>query len=60
MTTVGIIHLLSAIYLSGVICLSISLNENRKPGKIARETARRWAKFLAVAVAIGVVVYIIG
>lgn len=56
MTHLGVIHLLSAIYLSGVICLAISLNEQRDPRRIARETLRRWAKFMGLAVAIGVVV----
>jgi hypothetical protein len=38
----------SMLYLSGVICLSISLNENSSPGMILRETFRRWAKFLGL------------
>lgn len=37
------------IYLSGVICLSISLNENTSPYVIVRETLRRWLKFLGLA-----------
>ncbi len=56
MTHVGVIHLVSLFYLSGIICLSVSLNENRAPKMIIRETARRWAKFLVVTfvIALGV------
>jgi hypothetical protein len=59
MTTLGILHLVSALYLMGVICLAISLNENRGLRRIARETARRWLKFLALALVLGVVVHLI-
>lgn len=45
----GFLLLGSMFYLSGVICLSISLNENASPGVIVRETLRRWLKFLALA-----------
>ena len=60
MTNIGIIHLVSAIYLSGVFCLAVSLFENRDPRRIARETLRRWAKLLGVALVIAIVVSIIG
>ena len=60
MTEMGLLHLLSAIYLSGIICLTVSVNENHDPRRIVRETLRRWAKFLGVAVVIGVVVALIG
>ncbi len=60
MTEMGVIHLLSALYLSGVICLAVSVNENHEPRRIARETLRRWAKFLGVALVIGAVVLIAG
>lgn len=56
MTKIGIIHCLSAIYLSVIICLAVSLNEHRQPGKIARETLRRWAKLAGLALLIGVIV----
>jgi hypothetical protein len=46
----------SMIYLSGVICFSISLNENSSPRVIFRETLRRWVKFLGlIAVLAGMV-----
>ena len=60
MTQLGVIHLLSALYLSGIICLAVSVGENRDPKRIVRETLRRWAKFLGVALAIALVVFIIG
>ena len=56
MKWLGLINLGSAIYLSAIICLSISLNENDAPGRIARETLRRWIKFVGVAVALAVLV----
>lgn len=44
------------IYLSGVICFSISLNENSSLRVIFRETLRRWVKFLGlIAVLAGMV-----
>jgi hypothetical protein len=60
MTQLGIVHLLSALYLSAVICFMVSLNENRQPRRILRETFRRWAKFLIFTLAIGLVVYWMG
>ena len=57
MTQMGIIHLFSVVYLSGVICLAISINQNRDPRRIARETLRRWAKFLGVTLALSLVVF---
>ena len=34
MTGVGLIHIASLLYLSGVICLSVSLNENIDPQRV--------------------------
>ncbi|MCL5269096.1 MAG: hypothetical protein M1457_00735 [bacterium] len=59
MTQAGIIHLLSLIYLSAVICLAVSVNENRGLRRIVRETARRWLKFMVVILIIAVVVSLI-
>lgn len=56
MTRIGIIYLVSALYLSGVICLSFSIHENDQPGWIARETLRRWLKFLGLTLIIAIVV----
>ena len=58
MTRLGLIHLFSMLYLSGVICFSVSLNENRAPRMIVKETLRRWAKFLGVTLAIAVAVHV--
>lgn len=59
MTELGLIHLLSAIYLAGVISLAVSLNENREPHRIVRETLRRWAKFTVIGVALGVAIHLV-
>lgn len=59
MTSMGVIHLLSVLYLSAVICLSVSINENDRPGRVLRETLRRWGKFLGVALAVAAVVALI-
>ena len=56
MTRLGLIHLLSALYLSAVICLAVSLNENDSALRIARETLRRWIKFVGVALALALLV----
>ncbi len=56
MTTMGWIHLFSIIYLSGAICLAVSVNENRDPRRILRETLRRWGKFLGVTLAVALIV----
>lgn len=47
------------VYLSGVICLSISLNENSEARQIIRETLRRWAKFLGFAAVLAILVQIL-
>lgn len=47
------------VYLSGVICMAMSLNENDDPKMIVRETFRRWAKFLGLTLVIGLVVYLL-
>lgn len=60
MTHFGVVNLLSAVYLSLAVSFAISLNENRRPARIAGETARRWLKLLGAAVAIGLLVELIG
>jgi hypothetical protein len=59
MTPLGIINLLSAIYLSGAISLAVSLNENRAPRLILRETLRRWRKFLLWGLILGALITLI-
>lgn len=56
MTQMGIIHILSVIYVSGVICVAVSVNENRDPKRIVRESARRFVKFIGVTILIAIVV----
>jgi hypothetical protein len=60
MTPTGVIHLLSAIYLAGILSFSVSLNENRSLRRIVRETLRRWSKFIVICTAAGVALYWIG
>lgn len=57
MTEQGILYLSSLLYLTGVICFSISLNENESVGRIVRETVRRWIKFLVFTAIIAGVVH---
>jgi hypothetical protein len=57
-TAIGLIHILSMLYLSGVICFSVSLNENVQPGRIVRETLRRWLKFSAVSVVLALAIHL--
>ncbi len=59
MTSLGLLHIGSLVYLSGVICLVISLNENRDPLIILRETLRRWVKFLGLSLLIAVAVHLL-
>jgi len=58
-TSLGLLHIGSLVYLSGVICLVISLNENRDPLIILRETLRRWVKFLGLSLLIAVAVHLL-
>ena len=59
MTVMGALHLGSMVYLSGVICLTVSLNEHHAPRMIVRETLRRWVKFLGFTFLIAFVVYLL-
>ena len=59
MTQIGILHLGSAVLLSLVICLAVSINEQRDPRRIARETVRRWLKFVGVAAVLGLAVWLL-
>ncbi len=57
MTEQGVLYLSSLLYLTGVICFSISVNENESVGAVARETVRRWIKFLAFTAIIAAIVH---
>ncbi len=59
MTMLGFLHLGSMLYISGVICFAISLNENSDPRMIVRETLRRWVKFLSLAFVIALVIFLL-
>lgn len=59
MTSLGLLHLGSMLYLSGVICMAVSVNENHHPGDIVRETLRRWIKFLGFTFVIGLAVFLL-
>jgi hypothetical protein len=53
----GWLMIASLLYLSGVICLAVSLNENQSPRRIVRETLRRWVKFLLCTFIIALAVH---
>jgi hypothetical protein len=59
MTPLGLLHLGSMIYLSGIICVAVSVNENTDPKVIVKETLRRWIKFLGLTFAIALVVQLL-
>lgn len=59
MNIVGLAHVFSMLWLSGVVCFSISLNENRDPRRIVSETVRRWVKFMVVALTMMLVVQLL-
>lgn len=59
MTQYGLVHIISAIYLAAVISFAVSLNENRDPRRILRETVRRWGKFLAFGLILAVAINLI-
>lgn len=59
MTTVGLLHLGSLLYLSGVVCLAVSVNENNDARVIIKETLRRWGKFLGVTLVLALVVHLL-
>lgn len=56
MTHMGWLQLLSALYLSLVFWLAVSLNEQRAPGRVLRQTLRRWLKSLLVAAVLAVAI----
>ena len=56
MTHLGLIHLLSALYLSAMICLALSFNESRQPSRILRRAALRWVKFAALTLVLAAAV----
>lgn len=60
MTELGVIQILSLLYISAVIAFSVSMNENREPKKILRETLRRWVKLLGVTLGVAVLVTLLG
>lgn len=56
MTPSGIIHLLSMIYLAGIICFTYSLTQECELREILKETLRRFLKFMGVAVVLSIIV----
>ena len=57
--SVGWLYLGSLFYLSGAICLAVSVNENSSPRRIVRETLRRWLKFVAMTFIIALIVHLL-
>ena len=56
MNSLGLCHLMSALYLAFVVALVISVNDGETPVRILRETVRRWAKLIGGLILIGLLV----
>jgi hypothetical protein len=57
---IGIVNILSLLYLSLVVALVFSINDQEEIGQIVRATLRRWGKLVGVLVGIGIIVYLLG
>ena len=59
-THIGILNIISVVYLSFVVAFTFGLNEHDVPGKIVRATIVRWVKLLLALLVISIVVRILG
>jgi len=55
----GIIHVLSLVYLTGVVALVVGAQEEEDPEKVPRHVLGCWARLLGSLVGLGLLVYII-
>ena len=55
----GIIHVLSLVYLTGIVALVIGLQEVDDPAKAKRHVLGCWARLLGSLVGLGLLVYIV-
>ncbi|GEM_PF-2318628 len=59
MISVGLTYVFSAIYLSFIVSMVISINENDTVRRIARETLRRAGKLLGVLAIAAIIVQVL-
>ena len=59
MPVYGIIHLLSLIFLTGVVALVIGLQEVEEPAKARKHVLGCWARLLGSLVGLGLIVFIL-
>jgi len=57
--TMGMLNLVSLLYLSFVVAFVLGMNDHDNPRGVAAATVRRWLKLLAALVVIGIVVRIL-
>ncbi len=57
--SLGIVNILSLLYLSMVVALVFSINDHDEIRPIVRATLRRWGKLVGVLIVIGILVYLL-
>jgi hypothetical protein len=57
--SLAIVNILSLLYLSMVVALTLSINEFEEIRPIIRATLRRWAKLVGFLIGIGIIVYLL-
>ncbi len=58
--SLGIVNILSLLYLSMVVALVLSINEHEEIRPIVRATLRRWGLGVGLLIGIGILVYLLG
>lgn len=56
---IGVINILSLLYLSMVVALVFSINDHEGIKPILRATLRRWGKLVGFLILIGIIVYLL-
>lgn len=57
--SLGIVNILSLLYLSMVVALVFSINDHEEIRSIVRATLRRWGKLVGALSVIGILVYLL-
>ena len=57
--SLGIVNILSLLYLSMVVALVFSINDHEEIRPIVRATLRRWGKLVGALSVIGIIVYLL-
>ncbi|MBN1865822.1 hypothetical protein JW916_00890 [Candidatus Sumerlaeota bacterium] len=55
----GILHVVSLVYLTGVVALILGMNEGETPREATRHVLGCWSKILGGLVGLGLVVYVL-